>query len=130
MKGVYSVWNPNHVGFDYFEGEAGLREGVIAPTPALPSGGRLGLTPEEASRRLPAGAKFIGKGPAPRGMIAIRNGGHAPMGDFLGIELNTLVKAALLVGGGWLIWTKVLNPTQRRSATVYAYKRRRKKRRR
>jgi hypothetical protein len=130
MKGTYSVWNPNHAGFDYYEGEADLREGVIAPTPSLPSGGRLGLTPEQASRRLPSGAKFIGKGQTPMGMIATRNGGSAAMGDFLGLETGTLFKAALLVGGGWYIWTRVLSPTQRRKATVYAYKGKRKKRRR
>jgi hypothetical protein len=129
MIGAYSVWNPDHAGFDYYEGPANLREGVIAPTPRLPKSGTLGLTPEEASRKLPSGSKKVGKGPTARGMIATRNGGHAPMGDFLGLELGTLTKGIILVGGAWLIWTKVLNPTQRRRATVAAYGRRRKKKR-
>jgi hypothetical protein len=128
MMGTYSVWNPEHAGFDYYKGPANLREGVIAPTPALPSGGQLGLTPESASRKLPSGSKLVGKGQLAQGMIATRNGGHAPMGDFLGIELGTLTKGIILVGGAWLIWTKVLNPTQRRRATVAAYGRRKRKR--
>jgi hypothetical protein len=126
---MYSVWNPQHAGFDYYEGNANFREGVIAPTPRLPNGGRLGLTPEEASRSLPGGAKLVGKGPTAVGMVASRNGGHAPMGDFLGLELDTVFKGALLVGGAWFLWTRVLNPTQRRRATVAAYGRRKKRKR-
>jgi len=122
MKRLYSVWNPNHVGFDYYEADADLREGVIANTPNLPSAGRLGLTPEEASAQLPPGARPAGQGSSPKGIIATRKGGYPAMGDLLGLDSDTVIKGALLVGVGWLIWTKLLSPTQRRRATVYAYR--------
>jgi hypothetical protein len=127
MKRTFSVWNPDLLGFDYFEGNAELREGVIAPVPKLPSGGKLGLIPEQAAMRLPSGARRIGSGDLARGLIATRNGRNSAMGDFLGVDFNTAIKGAILVGGAWLLWTKVLSPTQRRKATVYAYGRRKRR---
>lgn len=103
MAGItYSVWNPTRGGFDYYEGAGHLRDGVIAPQPKHLSRSRLGLTPEEAARPLPAGATKIGEGPLPKGLIANRKSGVA-LGAFgLGGDPMDL---AFLGFGVYLLWS-------------------------
>jgi len=68
---THSVWNPTALRWDYYRATAKpLRDGVIARTPRLAGGGRLGHTPEEATPRLPAGATKVGAGPIARGLVA------------------------------------------------------------
>jgi hypothetical protein len=69
----YSVWDGSD--YSYYEAPGSLRDGVFAPTPTIRTSRRLGVTPEEAAARLPAGAKRVGGGPYPMGTIATRNGG-------------------------------------------------------
>lgn len=121
----YSVWNTATATYDYYEAPGTLRAGVIAPTPRLPSGGRLGLAPQRAGRPLPVGAVLTGSGPYAQGMVATRNGGA--LGDFFGMDIGELAKFGVIAAGAWLLWTRVLSPTHRRKATLWAHGRRRKR---
>lgn len=63
---TYSVWNADTKTWSYYEAES------RQPAPA---GGKsrhpdLGVAPEDASPRLPAGAKLVGGGAEPVGTIA------------------------------------------------------------
>ena len=103
MAGItYSVWNPSKTAFDYYEGPGHLRDGVIAPQPRHLSQSRLGLTPEEAARPLPAGAIKIGEGPLPKGLIANRKSGVA-LGAF-GLSGDPM-DLAFLAFAGYLLWS-------------------------
>jgi hypothetical protein len=96
---AYSSWNPKTLRWDYWAvGDTPpLRAGVIAPAPSLPQR-PLGVSPERASRRLPAGARRVGEGPLPRGLVASRQG----MGslDLLG---SSTFKAVLLLAAGYVL---------------------------
>ncbi len=74
---TYSVWSPQKRGYDYYEAPGNLRAGVIAPRPSISASSVLGATVDEAARRLPSGAKYVGSGELARGMIATRNSGAA-----------------------------------------------------
>lgn len=98
----YSVWNGQRGEFDHYVAPGSLREGVFADPVSLPGGNRLGLAPEQASRRLPTGARMVGRGPLPVGMIASRNGASA-MG-FFGLDGGTVSNVAIWGGLGYLAY--------------------------
>lgn len=107
---IYSRWNPRSLKYDYFQAMGDLRAGVFADTPRLPAGHKFGLTPEEATRVIPPGARPIGTGDFPRGMIAGRNSSLGSFGD-----AGTLVRMAMYGGIGWLAWKFVMSPGQKRA---------------
>jgi hypothetical protein len=94
----YSTWNPRTLNWDYWRamGDTGLRAGVIAKPPRL-STRKLGLAPEEATRRLPAGAKRIGSGDVARGQVA---------GTGLG-AVGSGIHPLWLLGGAYLVYRYV-----------------------
>jgi hypothetical protein len=96
---TYSTWNESKGAWDYYQAQGDLRAGVFAEDAPRRIGHRLGLTPEEAARSLPASARHVGSGPTAQGMVASRNGG---LGAF---EITPLT---LIVGAGiaWLAWKK------------------------
>jgi hypothetical protein len=96
QKLVYSVWVPQKRGYDYYEAAGSLRAGVIAPNPRIRASSPLGATIDEASRRLPAGAKYVGSGELARGMIASRNSGA--LGAFPDVGAIPLWAIALGIG--------------------------------
>lgn len=101
---IYSVWNHAERRYDYYQtGEKSAK--VNAPTPKHLSGAHeLGMTPEEAAWPLPMGAKLVGSGKIPKGMIAERGG--QSLGFF---ELRNPVHALLLGGLGlalFMEWKK------------------------
>ena len=98
----FSVWNPTSLQYDYYQAPAGLRDGVIAPTPIL-SNRRLGLTPEEAARSLPSAAVQEGSGSMARGMIAGRHGTESPLGSLFGLDPGTM-RMLFWIGGGYLAY--------------------------
>lgn len=70
---LYSVFDYNRGLYDYFEGA----KGTIPATgrfrkPARAR--RMGIVPEDLAVTLPAGARKVGSGAEPRGLIAARNG--------------------------------------------------------
>jgi len=107
----YSVWDPHKRVYDYYEATGKLSGGMFAPTPRLPRGHKLGITPDEAAYPLPAGATLVGKGNLPVGLIASRN----PRA-LSGIEPgNKMMTAAALLASAFLIWKYVLNaPPEKR----------------
>ena len=98
---MYSVWDPRKLAWDYYQAQGQLRAGVFADEPKLSGGHRLGLTPEEASRPLPAGAVLVGSGNMPRGMVASHNPGA--LGIF-GLEGDTLFRVALFGALGYVAY--------------------------
>lgn len=89
---LYSVWNPSALNYDYYQAVGGLKDGFATP-PKLTSGHELGLTPEQATRPLPAGSVKVGSGDRAMGLIATTSGGQL---GFLEFDSNTK-KAALLI---------------------------------
>jgi hypothetical protein len=66
----YSVWRPATKTYDYYET---AKVSAAYPTPSLPAK-ELGLSPERAAWTLPAGAKKVGSGAYPKGMVASPKG--------------------------------------------------------
>lgn len=66
---VYSRWRPDSGGYDYFKSSERRGLGDDLPTPQL-RGGKLGTASTVAGRKIPPGARRIGSGPLPRGVIA------------------------------------------------------------
>jgi hypothetical protein len=95
---VYSVWNKGTQSFDYFEGLGSLVDGQL-PKRTLIGRRQLGMTPEESSARLPAGARKIGSGEFAKGVIATRGG--VGLGFDLGGPSMKVILAAL--GVIWFI---------------------------
>ena len=91
---IYSVWDHGNRRYDYYQ-TAERSSRVNAPTPKHFSNvHELGMAPEEAAWPLPSGAKFVGSGKTPKGMIAERGG--ASLGFFeLRNPLHLLLLGAL-----------------------------------
>lgn len=96
---IYSVYNPTSKTYDYYEGPG--PGGTHAGTPPIARGrNALGATPEQASWKVPAGAKRVGRGPVARGRIAELGGlSSFGLGDVGDIAANPLAFAALAVAG-------------------------------
>lgn len=101
----YSVWNNRERAWDHYEAPGALRDGVFAKAPALKASHAVGMTPEEAARALPLGARHVGRGPQPVGMIASRKG-VLGMSVF-GIELRTAALYGALIAGGVYLWRQM-----------------------
>ena len=104
---TYSVWDPQMQRYDYYQvvGNA-LRDGVFAPEPMHLMNVRehkagLGVTVDQAARKLPAGAQLVGHGESARGLIATRTpaAGGMGLGDVLGFDTRTVGTIALIVAG-------------------------------
>jgi len=103
---IYSVWNKDSNLYDYYEGQGALGSGVFAPSLPRRSGHKLGLTPEEAARKLPRAARKLGSGPVAQGLVASKEA----LG-FFG-DTDTLIRLAVFGLVGYLVWTRVLSPEQ------------------
>jgi len=97
---IYSVWRPHLRAYDYYEATPGP-EDVEVPSPGHlgAAASQIGATPEEASWRLPGGARKVGQGAVPRGMIA-REGGFPALS---GLPTSGLGLVGLGVGA-YLLW--------------------------
>lgn len=65
---IYSVYKYGR-GYDYYEGPSDGKTHAGTP-PRARAAAMLGATPEQAAWKVPAGAKHVGSGTAPRGRIA------------------------------------------------------------
>jgi hypothetical protein len=88
---IYSKWRPELGHYEYYETTPKPSD-VQTPTPALGYGNRLGLSPEEASWRIPFGAKKVGHGDNPKGMVALGN-------SSFGFDVNGPMMILSTVGG-------------------------------
>jgi hypothetical protein len=96
---MYSVWDHAARTYHYYE-TPDRSAATSAPKPAhLRSVAKLGLAPEQAAWPLPSGAKLVGRGKYPKGMIASR---HSGLG-IIPIDL-TPVNMIILGGLGWLLY--------------------------
>lgn len=96
---TYSVWNPTTATYDYYEAPA--RAADAAPPAPYIRGDKIGASPEQAAWPLPGGARKVGKGPLPRGMIAKTGSGLSGLGflpDFGSLNL------VVLAVGGFFLW--------------------------
>lgn len=102
---IYSVYRPELRKYDYYE-RPQTPDDARNPTSddidrRHPRGGAdgqdLGVSSERGGYRLPAGVQFIGRGDAPRGMVATRNPGGAP--SSVGGIADVVAKVPFL---GWL----------------------------
>lgn len=86
----YSVYNYTRRSYDYYEGPGpgGTHAGSPAAGRTAPDG--IGTGPDQASWRLPAGARKIGAGDLPVGRIASLDGA-----DELGGHKDLIVLAAI-----------------------------------
>lgn len=109
---LYSRWNPTSLKWDYYQALGNLRAGVFADTPRLPRGHRFGLTPDEATRRLPSSATPAGAGDFPRGMIA----SHKSSLGAMPLDVGTVTRVAMWGGAAWAVWNFLLTPAQKSKA--------------
>jgi hypothetical protein len=97
---VYSVYDYNTGLYDYYEGGVGSIPATgryRKPT----SQSRFGASPEALAAPLPAMAKKIGSGDAPRGIIASRGGALFGGLSLVGVDLLWL---GVGLGVGWYVW--------------------------
>lgn len=101
---TYSVWNQAAEKYDYYQSADADNE-YNAPAPRhLRPNTKLGTTPDAAGWPLPAGARKVGSGDYPRGLVASRGGGGAlGLIPFLPISLG---EAAVLAAVGWWLWRR------------------------
>lgn len=96
---THSTWNRRTLRWDYWHAPMKLREGVMAPSPKLPKT-RMGITPEQAARALPMGARHVGSGDLARGMVA------EPLGlGGLAVDTGRLLAAGLFAYLGYYLWS-------------------------
>lgn len=95
---IYSVWNSGTQSFDYYEGVGKLVDGQI-PKRTMVGRRQLGVTPEEASAKLPAGARKVGSGEFAKGVIATQGG----IGLGLDVGGSPLRVALIALGVFWLV---------------------------
>lgn len=95
---IYSVYDHTTKTYDYYEGPG--PSGTHATAPPVPLvQGELGATVEQASWKVPPGARKIGSGEIPRGRIAAQGG----LGDIV-IAGQSLGRLALFGGLAYLAW--------------------------
>ena len=104
---IFSVWNPDG-GYDYFESKQ--RHGIGDDLPDIsmpaPSGG-LGVPAQDVGRRVPMGAKRVGRGSIPKGVIApmdrsqVRGLSGTALAGFGGDSVFSLFIAGALVWVGY-----------------------------
>ncbi len=96
---IFSVYNYGTRGFDYFD--APVKPTAHAGTP--PSGTpNSSVTPEAAAWRVPAGARLVGSGPAPRGRVASR--GEISLAGF--DSTTNLIAVGVIAYFAWTIFKK------------------------
>ena len=95
---IYSRWRPDG-GYDYFETPERRNIGDDLPTPQLPgSAGGIGVPAQECGRAMPSGARQVGRGHIPQGLIAPSAQGGAMSGTVsVDVSVSTSL-AALLCG--------------------------------
>ena len=91
---VFSVFNYETQRYDYYEGSG--PKGTQAGTPPMRrASSELGATPEQASWKVPMGARKVGSGELPQGRIAaMGDAGADPMAEV--IHLGTIAGLAYL----------------------------------
>ncbi len=100
---IYSVWSHANRRYDYFQTPT-RTEDTNAPKPSHLGHDTLGLAPEEAAWPLPSGAKFIGSGKYPKGMIASKSSGGLGLGLIPDFTLDNLVLYGALGFFAWHYW--------------------------
>lgn len=102
---IYSIWDHAKRAYDYYEAP-GPDAATSSPRPGHLRNDRLGAVPEEAAWPLPAGARRVGAGKYPRGMVASRSSGGGPLGLFsLDVTPTNLLLWGVL---GYVTWKFVL----------------------
>ncbi len=101
---MYSVFIPERGQYAYYETAEQKPLNADLPIPQLPPVvGGIGVPSIEAARPLPGGAKRVGSGWLPRGMIAKKSGAFgALLGDGDVLPFWLLVAVGLVAAGYWL----------------------------
>lgn len=66
---IYSRWRPETGVYDYYEVSGGIPLGNDLPTPKVGGGTSIGVASVDIGRRMPMGARHVGSGSTPRGMV-------------------------------------------------------------
>jgi hypothetical protein len=100
---IYSVFVPERGEYEYWETSEQRPLNADLPIPDLPPVvGGIGVPSIEAARALPAGARRVGAGWLPRGMIARRAGAFGALLGQSDMVAFGLLFAAALAAGWWL----------------------------
>lgn len=98
MPRLYSKWNYSTKEYDYYQAQGDLRAGVFAEDAPRRLTTSLGLSPEEAARDLPLGARRVGSGKVAQGMVASPDR-H--------LDLRTVAKVGIGIVLGVFAWKKL-----------------------
>ena len=98
----YSVWSHNRKQYDVYED--GRTDGTHAGAPSVVASGKIGVTPEAGTWRLPLTATKIGVSDLPKGRIASRGG--IAIGDVDFADPKTLIVAAGIGYVAYLAWRR------------------------
>ena len=99
---TYSVWDPARKIYRYYETREASAD---QPSPRLPKA-MAGISPEKAAWRVPSGARFVGAGALPQGMIAA-NKGSIGLGDTdTDIDLAVIAGFAIIGYGAYRLTRK------------------------
>lgn len=94
---MYSVWDHGARVYHYYQ-TPDRNAATSAPKPAHLRSSVLGLSPERAAWPLPEGARKVGTGKYPKGMIASR---HSELG-FIPLDFTPMNMLVLGAVGFWL----------------------------
>lgn len=100
----YSVYRPELKVYDYYETSPTLGDAQNPTSDDVarrcPRDKSLGVASDRAGYRLPPGARRIGQGEAPQGMIVTMSAGGAPLGSIASDLTFGSIFTLAAVGGG------------------------------
>jgi hypothetical protein len=101
---IYSSWRPDQGGYDYFETPERRGLGDDLPTPRMAPVTALGVPSTSVGRPLAAGARLVGSGAVPVGVVTPLSRRGLALGQLFSEQtvLTGLLMAAVLTVG-WLL---------------------------
>jgi hypothetical protein len=95
---IFSVYNYDTHGYDYYEGSG--PKGTHAGTPPMRKPrSELGATPEQAAWLVPSGSRKVGSGELPQGRIASLSGSEDSTADPVQLGMYALI--------AYLLWKAI-----------------------
>lgn len=101
---IFSVWQPDG-GYEYFESDQRHGIGDDLPDVIFPASvNRLGVPAQDVGRQVPPGARYVGKGTTPRGVIAPMGRGQVTGLRGLNASANGYANAIFFAVVGAVLW--------------------------
>jgi hypothetical protein len=109
---IFSRWQPDG-GYDYYEVSGYTAPlGDDLPNPPLPAATELGVPSVEAGHRIPVGARHVGEGELPRGVVAPMD--TSRLGQLLPVCVPPFLWVLLAAGTGALATWAMMRERRRR----------------